>query len=92
MKKRAMKKWIPEGDYCYKIEGFETQPNGMKLMKCNYCRNFYLGSYVNDEMSDNLGGYIPVKYRKRMCRYLNTELIYDDTKECGEKLGEWWGQ
>lgn len=88
MKKRAMKKWIPKGDYCYVIMRIETMKNGMHVLKCKYCKNYYRGRLVDDMMSDNLGGYVPVKRRRIMCRYLNQELFYDDTKECGEKYGE----
>jgi len=88
MKKRAMKKWIPEGDFCYTIVKIEHVKNQMPIMKCRYCRNRYRGQLVDDEMSDNLGGFIPVKRRRIMCRYLNSELFYEDSKECGEKCRE----
>ena len=81
-----MKKWIPKGDYCYVILRIEKQPSGRSIIKCQYCKNYYRGSLVDDEMSDNLGGYIPCKRRRIMCRYLNAELFYDDTKECGAKI------
>lgn len=88
MKKRAMKKWIPEGDFCYKIVRIEMNENGFPVIRCRYCRNYYLGQLVDDQMFDNLGGLVPVKRRKIMCRYINAELLYDDTKECGEKYRE----
>lgn len=86
MKKRAMKKWIPEGDYCYVIQKVHILPNGMNALRVKYCKNRYYGHKVHTEMSDNKGGYVPVTYRKIMCRYLNDELIYNDSKECCEKI------
>lgn len=84
MKKRAMKKHIPRNTpYCYRIVGIEHAENGMPILKCKYCKNFYFGFLVNDSMICADGSEIPVKRRQRMCRYTGEELIYDDTKECG---------
>lgn len=90
MKKRAMKKYISrDNDYCYTIKGVETAENGMTILKCDYCKNHYMGMLINDAIIDGTGKEHPVKRRKKMCRYLNKELFYDDTKECGVGHTKW---
>lgn len=84
MKKRAMKKYIfRDTPYCYIIKRVEIREDGMPVLKCEYCKNFFFGKMIHDQFTDEKGEKHPVKYREKRCRYTSEELIYDDAKQCG---------
>lgn len=95
MKKRAMKKYIPYGFYCYgKIE--EIFPNGKGFRTTGTCKNLVKHKLVNDYMiiPKELGSEetkkVSVQYWTYRCRYtgVSTEddaLLYDSCKICGIK-------
>lgn len=97
MKKRAMKKWIPKGLYCYDIV---KSKNGKHMRRT--CKWFkYITTIIHDENNckyanecDNIIQGIGCEncptnvYR---CKYLNytdwneESLLWDSCKECGVK-------
>ena len=95
MKKRAMKKYIPYGNYCYgKIK--RLLPNGIGFKTTRKCKNLIKYKQIDDsitipkEMGSNETIEVPVKRWIYKCRYMNvtTEddaLLYDNCKICGAK-------
>lgn len=89
MKKRAMKKWIPEGDYCHgKCTSITKDKDGFSVYHFkHWCRNMIFDHIAkNVEMIDGEQMDIPV-YR---CRFTNANtyddiLFYDDYKVCNVK-------
>lgn len=97
MKKRAMKKWIPQGYYCYgrvvKVSKGTVSVTGM-------CRNYVYSHTVDDmmiqrkEMGSTKTVYVPCKTRIYRCRYTGVRTdedfcLYDDCKICGVKEPHW---
>ena len=75
MKKRAMKKYIPYGEYCHDII-HETIKDGELLYECDVCPWWY--TRVDSDGWDKYG-----------CKYLGIEqyscdMLWDQVKECGE--------
>ena len=92
MKKKAMKKWIPKGHYCYGI-----RQNKTKGKKCKWFK--HIKTIINDEktciyakecleeygMCYHCPKFI---YRCEYLKYTDTEqesLLWDSCKECGVK-------
>lgn len=98
MKKRAMKKYIPYGDYCYgKIEGILPGKKGYRTT--GMCKNLVKHKLIDDFISvpKAMGSkeYVkmPTKYWVRKCRYTNTRTdedacLYDSCKICGVRERE----
>lgn len=96
MKKRAMKKYIPYGDYCYgEITGFDS--NKKSLSTTGMCKNMVYSHTINDAIviPKELGSKeimeVPCKRDIYKCRYTGetTEtnaLLWDDVKICGVKI------
>ena len=83
MKKRAMKKHIPYGEYCHGII-HETIKDGELLYECDVCPWWYHRvrkiTVADNEVYD---------INKYGCKYLGIEqdecdMLWDQVKECGE--------
>jgi hypothetical protein len=82
MKKRAMKKWIPENTiYCYKTTGYVPQSEGkLPYLKVEYCP-WYRSKVKYDAKYKEY-------YRESYCRYTGITdiiLLNDCCKVCGLK-------
>jgi hypothetical protein len=91
MKKRAMKKWIPNGFYCH----------GAGTKKNPYCkwrkyittinRNKNNCEFVNDCKTEDCATCCDIVYRCEYMKYTDFKqesLLWDACKECGVKDGD----
>ena len=95
MKKRAMKKYIPYGDYCY---GRITKvlDSGRRIQITGLCKNLVCSHTVEDfmvvpkEMGSRETMEVPCERRIYKCRYTGVKsdedaCLYDQCKICGIK-------